>query len=324
MNNGLPIAINLPKGYLKEEVRCGYTVSARMKAVWAVELDLYNELKRVCEKYGLDLYADGGTILGAVRHQGFIPWDDDMDFMMPRSDYEKLCTVSEEFRYPYFWQTEETNHGTSRGHGQLRNTLTTGIVKCEMPYGENANHGIFIDIFPYDNVPDDEAERKAFLMRIKKLNELKRKYRDYYYGLNFSSGLLKVFKEPFVRLFVFFHKTYRNTYYYQLEKEKLKYGDRDTLLWANLFTVPSDDMNRHVKKREWYRESINMQFEMMSVRIPAMYNDWLVHVYGDWMKYVKGTALHGNILFDPYKSYVEYIGCDINLEHPFCGDGELY
>lgn len=60
--------IELPKGFLEEEVRCGYTVTRKMKEVWAVELDLLKEFKRVCNKYDLKYCADGGTLLGAIRH----------------------------------------------------------------------------------------------------------------------------------------------------------------------------------------------------------------------------------------------------------------
>ena len=145
--------IVLPDGFLNEEVRCGYTVTKQMKEVWAVELDMLEKLLSVCKKHDIKIFASGGTMLGAVRHQGFIPWDDDIDMMMFRDDYEKLCKVAqEEFEYPYFFQTEYTDVGSLRGHAQLRNSATTGILAGERNQKYSFNQGIFLDIFPLDNI----------------------------------------------------------------------------------------------------------------------------------------------------------------------------
>ena len=84
------IKLSLPEGFLEEEVRCDYTVSKEMKKVWAVELDLLAEFQRVCKLHDIKYSVCGGTLLGAIRHKGFIPWDDDIDVMMMREEYEKL------------------------------------------------------------------------------------------------------------------------------------------------------------------------------------------------------------------------------------------
>lgn len=150
----LPIKIELPEGFLDEEVRCGYTVSAEMKKLWAVELDLLAEFDRVCKKHGLTYFVEGGTLLGTIRHQGFIPWDDDVDLVMFREEYEKLLKiVDQEFQHPYFFQTPFTDPGLIMGGSRLRNSETTLVSDFEnkRPY---KNKGIFIDIFILDKVPE--------------------------------------------------------------------------------------------------------------------------------------------------------------------------
>uniref|UniRef100_UPI0027346B1B LicD family protein n=1 Tax=uncultured Duncaniella sp. TaxID=2768039 RepID=UPI0027346B1B len=75
---------------LSEEIRNGYTVSTLSKRVWQIQLDMLGVLLKVCKKYNLKIWAEGGTLIGAIRHKGFIPWDDDIDISISRPDYEKL------------------------------------------------------------------------------------------------------------------------------------------------------------------------------------------------------------------------------------------
>ena len=94
---------------IEPEVCCGHPITTKTKKVWRIELDLAEQLRRICEKNGITYYATGGTLLGAVRHQGFIPWDDDMDFVMPYPEFQKFCQVAaSELEYPYAFDTNFT------------------------------------------------------------------------------------------------------------------------------------------------------------------------------------------------------------------------
>ena len=82
---------------LEEEVLCGFKVSSERKKVWQTELEMVKLFKNICEANNLKYFASGGTLIGAVRHNGFIPWDDDIDLMMPREDYEKFLDIAQNY-----------------------------------------------------------------------------------------------------------------------------------------------------------------------------------------------------------------------------------
>ena len=153
--------IVLDKSFYNAEERCGYYVSEKMKHIWAVGLDLWYKFDSVCKKYNLKYYAAYGTLLGAVRHKGFIPWDDDIDLCMMRDDYEKLKLVAkEEFKEPYYFQDWYNSCGRTWCFSKLRNSNTTAI---EFPdKGKEFNQGIFIDINALDEFDDGVNTDKVF------------------------------------------------------------------------------------------------------------------------------------------------------------------
>ncbi len=147
------------KSFFAEEIRDGFLVDEQRKKIWAVELDMLLEFDRVCKKHGLRYILWAGTLLGAVRHKGFIPWDDDMDVAMLRSDYDKLLTLKNEFKKPYFLQTPHTDPEAGYTHAKIRNSETTAFNKL-WSY-RNYNFGIYIDIFPFEFLQLDGIEERV-------------------------------------------------------------------------------------------------------------------------------------------------------------------
>ena len=90
------------ESFTQKETRAGYSISTKMKRVWETQIDLVKVLEKICKKYNLTFFAIYGTLLGAIRHEGYIPWDDDIDVVMPRKDFEKFKKMAvNELEYPY-------------------------------------------------------------------------------------------------------------------------------------------------------------------------------------------------------------------------------
>lgn len=295
----MDVRINYPQEYLREEVNCGYTVTEDIKKVRIVQLDLLLELKRVCKKYGLTYFADSGTLIGAVRHKGYIPWDDDIDIVMKRADYNKLIEVApEEFKEPYFLQTTYNDVDYIRGHAQLRNSSTTGYALKEE--GKPYNRGIFIDIFPLDNLADDsrrlrkQKRKSKYLFTLMELG-VNCRYVD---KSNYKRYIAAHIMHAFFRIYDY-KKMYR-----RFEKACTRYNDRPTE-YLSYVSFSFGDV-KHRWKAEWFDQSHEVPFEFTTINIPDGYDGRLRQEYGDYMEIRHAPTEHGELVLDaeiPYKEY---------------------
>lgn len=293
----------LQDSFFQEETRCGYYVSTKMKKVWAVELDLLQKFVEVCEKHSFSYFMDGGTLLGAVRHRGFIPWDDDADVIMPRSDYNRLWEVAaEEFTEPYFFQTTLSEDGFFRAHAQLRNSMTTGFIEDDRK--KSVNKGIFIDIFVLDNIPDNFCLRALWKTKM----ELEKKVLAFQYDRDFKCLSLKgKMFYCFVHLFfmvVSFKKFYQ------------KFNVRTLGRYMNVATKTAGDVTLTWRTNvqwpiECFADYIYLPFENLMLRAPILYDTVLTRQYGDYMEFPErmsetGKRSHGKVTFEPDIPYKEY------------------
>lgn len=303
------MGIKIPEEFYREEVRCDYTISAHMKKVWAAEFDLYSVFKDVCDKHGIRYFWAYGNLLGAARHQGFIPWDDDIDVFVPRKDYEKLCAVAQqEFSHPYFFQNDHTQPGSHIAFGKLRNSNTTAILDFEAPSRYSYNQGIFLDIFPLDNVPDDPEELAALTKKIVFLKRMTQKWARMFDSGRISFGRKFMYMTvPFVWLAKGMIRVLRipNVFCRKLEKTMQSYNDQETKCVAMMGLG-------EVKPypRECFDDTVMLPYEFIQVPAPAGYIRLLDLEYGDWHKFVRGAAggsMHDGMTYDTERPYTEYL-----------------
>jgi lipopolysaccharide cholinephosphotransferase len=275
--------------FLKEEVRNNYLVTSNMKKVWHIQLDMLKEFIRVCNKYNLKYFADGGTLLGAIRHRGFIPWDDDIDLIMFRNDYDILVhKAAKEFKMPYFLQTAYSEKNYIRLHAQLRNINTTAILESDI--NQQFNQGIFIDIFALDGVAKD---KKLLFKQEKRIRFYKKLL-----WLIFYANIEKK-KHIFTRLLPKLIFKRNNNYailFKKIEKEmhRIQVNDVDFVSNISFYGHIENILDKH-----WYDNTILCDFEDIKLPVPANYHEILRAYYGNnYMTPIQQPSYHGSVIFD--------------------------
>ncbi len=301
--------LNFPVEYFFDEVREGFFVSSMMKRYWAAQIKVLAEIDRICRKHGLKWYAYCGTLLGAVRHGGYIPWDDDLDVCMLRDDYEKFTkAVHDELSEGYLYLDVRCNPEYELLLGRVVNSRVINFDKKHLEEWFGCPYTIGIDVFPLDGMfRDQEKEEKRFALECKvmRVGEL---IRSGQINSDECKGLLR-----------------------EIEMEKGIRFDRHgnmirqiLLLLDELFAMcPSTDAEfvtlspacikdgkqNHKYPKEWFDVQVKLPFENTFVSAPVRYDDALTRQYGKYMVIRKGTGIHDYPVFkDQEEILAEHFG----------------
>ena len=269
-----------------------------MEKVKQVELDILFEFMRVCNELEVRWYAGCGTALGAIRHAGFIPWDDDIDVLMPRKDYEIFCAKAQSLlKENYFVQTLDTEEEYCQPFAKLRKSDTTFLEEASEK--DNINHGIYIDVFPLDGYPVGWLAEKIFMLKRIVYNNFLYQNAD----VNQLSGYRKVF--------VLLYRMVKGTLTakeagYKKEKmvKKIPF-DEGELVSCLIGDIPK----RQAIPSDVYGAGREVVFENISIKVPEKCEYYLEKLYGNYMQLPpeeKRVTLHKCVVIDAEKSYLEY------------------
>ena len=253
-----------------------------LKRLQKTQLEILADFIVICEKYHLDYIMLGGTGIGVVRHQGFIPWDDDIDVAMPRKDYNKFLEVlpgEMGEKYKILTPLIDRNYACNVTHLQKKGTKFVPYcnrkLKCDLC--------IDIDIFPMDNMPDDAKKRKRQLKRTWILNKI-----IFLCGTPSPiiplNGIKKIVAKVICAITHYVLKVLHISprfLYKCLLREAQRYNDT-SCKYINAFEVTMSD-RAYISKEELYplRE---MKFENLTVKMPNKYDVYLSRLFGDYMK----------------------------------------
>jgi lipopolysaccharide cholinephosphotransferase len=243
-----------------------------LRKLQMTELEMLKEVDRICRKYDIKYSLDGGTLLGAIRHNGFIPWDDDADVVMLRPEYirfYKACK-KELDKDKFFLQDFRTDLDYRWGYSKMRRNGTV-FLREGQEHGK-WNQSVFIDIFVYDQVPDSKILRRIHLLICFCIRK----------GLYAEVGRKSASNGLFRKLYQLLYIIPRDRWVRQLEKMAEITSRKRTELVRHM-TYPYRKECRYGLPRECFDEYIDKEFEGFKFKIFKNYDLYLTRLYGDYM-----------------------------------------
>ncbi len=260
------------------------------------EKEMLKAFVEVCSKLNLKYYLAYGTLIGAIRHKGFIPWDDDIDIVMPREDYEKFLASGQKLLPEHlFLQHRGTEPDYLMPFAKIRNSNTTFMQKSDRKF--KINHGVFIDIIPLDYHPDNEKEFGRILSKKKRYDFRILSYLDYGTVKNYNTKI----KTAIYKLL------YPSVNAVKKKREKLyKSASKSNRFTVYCFSNPS----LNTAPIDWFGDGVDLEFEGLKVKVPVEYHKWNTQIYGDYMQLPPADEQkphHYTAIIDLEQSYKNYL-----------------
>lgn len=262
-------------------------------------LKILKEVHRICEENGIRYFLSDGTLIGAIRHNGFIPWDDDIDISMLRSDYETFCKIAPgKLGEEYILQTSDTDSGYGLYFAKVMLKNTRWIESDASGTNRSAS-GIYIDIFPFDKIPEDRKKWRQLQSQFRLLDSII-KIKTGYYNIDSMHGI--------------FHKSYYclkklasapiplKWFVSRREKLCMKYEMLSSAFLVARYQVFArrGESEKDVNIIEHFTSLVLHDFEDAQFYIPKKYDVVLKQYYGDYMTLppVEKQKNHGIVEYD--------------------------
>lgn len=282
--------------YFEGETRDDFYIEPMMKRCWAAQMEVLADIDKVCKKHDITYFADWGTLLGAVRHHGFIPWDDDMDICMRREDYMKFLKIAEQELPSHY--TVYNMHTNIENVNFLNRVVNTTEIKVDAGF-LTKYHGFpylaGIDIFPVDYFPTDEEEAETL-----------RSIMKFVAATSNAAVDPEITKEELIKMLDTIEElcrvkvdrtlegpALRNHLVQLIEKLFMMYDRNEAQEMCSALHYFLRDRNYRLPKSD-YESVIMMPFETIEIPVPIGYDRILQLKYGaDYMTPIRGGGAHG-------------------------------
>lgn len=283
--------MQFPGSYFEDEVRDGFYVPGMMKRAWAAQLEILEDIDKVCKKYHLQYFAEWGTLLGAIRHGGFVPWDDDMDICMKRQDYDIFLKVApgEMSEWYQFLNFEHSDDEDYRCDDFLTRLHNGSRIRMDKPFLDKFHGFPYVagmDIFPLDYMAPTAKEDEMLCEQVRVLSTLAQSYEAYSEEEQeeYLKETEKIFDCEFDR-----SKSLRVQFYMLADQICATYKESESQYLTSMVLRTKKD---YKVPKEYYDDVILVPFENTQIPVPVGYDGILKIKYGDYMKPVRDGGSH--------------------------------
>ena len=288
--------MEFPYTYFQDEIREGFYVSGIMKRLWAAQLEVLNTIDNICKKHNIKWFIEGGTLLGAVRHKGYIPWDDDLDISMLRDDYDRFNAIARaELPDKCFWMNYNNDEDPYYQHfSRITNGHEIEFDEKHLKKYHQFPYVVGVDIFPLDylsDVEEEEENRKKLAKLAMIMAEAITPEGD---NVKENKEKLEVIEKQ-CKVKIDYKGNVKQQLFGIVEKLFTMFKDKPAENVAFMHSWVCDDKCRYPSR--CYDELVMLPFEVTSLPAPTAYDEVLRIAFGDYMKLVKDGGDHNYPVF---------------------------
>lgn len=275
---------------------------ATVKEVQTQALEIYKAIKDICDRHNLSFFAIGGTAIGAVRHQGFIPWDDDLDIAMPADDYFRFIDKYSKELPPHLQLILPcSSENNSRSFCKVHDTRTTLILADNLKTPD-MYYGIFVDIMPLYGIPEPYGFYDKYIYFLRTMDRLQRRQYRFFREKSKAHALFWLITKPVNLLFP------NHFWHHRCNAFLTKYTFKNC-------TKTGYSWSKRIKKKnvfpiEWFKTKVTVPFEDSEMYLPVGYDAMLNQQFGDYMTPLPPDEQSNHMsegIADVCNSYLDYV-----------------